>query len=271
MFKKILVIVIAVGIISGGVFMVKKIIGNKPPVTSEGKVILRGNSSSQARELEASGDLLGARDIYQKLINESSNSNDISRLEKKVEELNIKLLFSSTLTPGSILYEIKPGDTLTKIAKLYKTTIDLIMKSNNLANANISPGRKVKVWNTAFSITVVKSQNRLMLKANEEVFKTYIVSTGSNNSTPIGNFKIINKLMNPTWFKAGAVVPAQSPENILGTRWLGIDVPSYGIHGTTMPGDLGKQVTAGCVRMANADVEELYTIVPVGTEVTIVD
>jgi len=66
-------------------------------------------------------------------------------------------------------------------------------------------------------------------------------------------------------------VPAGSPDNILGVAWLGFDLPGYGIHGTTEPQNLGKQVTQGCVRMANTDVEELYTIVPVGTEVQIVD
>ncbi|MFA6610376.1 MAG: L,D-transpeptidase family protein [Candidatus Omnitrophota bacterium] len=34
---------------------------------------------------------------------------------------------------------------------------------------------------------------------------------------------------------------------------------------------MGKSVTAGCVRMINSDVEELYTIVPEGTEVEILD
>jgi lipoprotein-anchoring transpeptidase ErfK/SrfK len=52
---------------------------------------------------------------------------------------------------------------------------------------------------------------------------------------------------------------------------MGLDLPSYGIHGTTEPQSLGRQATQGCVRMANPDVEELYTIIPIGTEVTIVD
>ncbi|MCU0666368.1 MAG: L,D-transpeptidase [Candidatus Omnitrophica bacterium] len=104
-----------------------------------------------------------------------------------------------------------------------------------------------------------------------EVVKTYTVSTGANNCTPVGTFKIVNKIVDPTWYKAGAVVASGAPENILGTRWMGLDLKSYGIHGTTEPKNLGKQVTAGCVRMANPEVEELYTIVPVGTEVTIVD
>ncbi len=103
------------------------------------------------------------------------------------------------------------------------------------------------------------------------MIKTYVVSTGKDNSTPAGTFKIVNKLDSPTWFKAGAVVPADDPQNILGTRWLGFDLPGYGIHGTTDPGSLGSQVTQGCVRMSNPDIEELYIIVPMGTEATVVD
>ena len=183
----------------------------------------------------------------------------------------MRLLFSNTITPGSVLYEIKAGDNLTKIAKEFKTTPELIEKSNSLSADKIIPGRKIKVWKVPFSILVDKSQNILILKAGEEVFKTYIVSTGTSNSTPVGTFKIVNKLPNPTWFKAGTVVPPDSPENILGSRWMGFDLSGYGIHGTTDPQSLGKQATQGCVRLSNSEVEELYIIVPVGTEVAVVD
>jgi len=226
---------------------------------------------NQAKDLQAKNDLSGLKSIYEKLVNEYSNSTEVTNWQKKIDDINIKLLFSPTITPQSVSYEIKPGDTLSKIARAFKTTPDLIKRSNNLSDDRIIPGKKIKVWNAPFSILVDKSQNILILKSGEEIIKTYIVSTGKNNSTPVGNFKITSKLVNPTWFKAGAVVPAGSSENILGTRWMGIDVPSYGIHGTTEPQNLGSQVTQGCVRMSNSDVEELYTIVPMGTEVTIVD
>jgi len=226
---------------------------------------------AQARSLEAKGALLDARKIYQGLVSEFFNSNEVMNWQKKIEEMNIKLLFSPVITPKSILYTVKPGDTLAKIANEFKTTADLIIKSNGLASDKIIPGAKLKVWTVPFTILVDKSQNLLFLKSGEEIFKTYIVSTGKNNCTPVGNFKIINKLLNPTWFKAGAVVPADSPDNILGTRWMGLDLAGYGIHGTTIPDSLGKQATEGCTRMSKADVEELFTIVPVGTEVTIVD
>ncbi len=236
-----------------------------------GKSVSLSNLLSQARLSEMESNLLEAKYIYQKIINEFPNSSEVMSWQKKLEDINMKLLFSQVLTPKSALYEIKPGDTLTKIAKEFKTTTDLIMKSNNLADGKIFPGRKIKVWTSLFSILIDKSQNTLILKSDEEVIKTYVVSTGKNNSTPVGNFRITNKLINPTWFKAGAVFPAGSPENVLGSRWLGFDLPSYGIHGTTEPQTLGKQVTQGCVRMLNAEVEEVYSIVAVGTEVSIVD
>lgn len=226
---------------------------------------------NQAQELQIKGKLLEAKQIYQRLIDEYPNASEVINWQKKLEEINIKLLFSSVITAKSVAYEVKPGDTLTKIAQEFKTTPELIMKSNNLSSDKIIPGRRLKVWTHPFSIVIDKSQNILILKSDEEIIKIYTVSTGVNNSTPSGTFKIINKLINPTWFKAGAVVPPGSPENILGSRWLGFNISGYGIHGTSDPQILGKQATQGCIRMSNADVEELYTIVPIGTEVIIID
>jgi lipoprotein-anchoring transpeptidase ErfK/SrfK len=228
--------------------------------------------SSEAKKTEEAGDLVSARSAYQKLINDYPNSREVMDWQRRFEDLNIRLLFSPVITPKSIEYEIKPGDSLDKIAREYKTTVELIMKSNNLSSENIFPGKKIKVWTAPFSIVVDKSQNTLILKSNEEVIKTNTVATGLNNSSPVGTFKIIEKIVNPPWYKpGGGMIPAGNPQNILGTRWLGLDKEGYGIHGTTDPQSLGKQATAGCVRMLNAEVEQLYSIVPKGTEVTIVD
>jgi len=47
--------------------------------------------------------------------------------------------------------------------------------------------------------------------------------------------------------------------------------PGYGIHGTTEPESIGYQSTEGCVRMRNEDVDELYSIIPIGTPVTVIN
>lgn len=267
--KIILGIVIALILgLGAAIFFGKR--GACPISSGKGRASLAG-LLSQAKDLQGKGEFLAAREAYVKLLNDFTNSNEAANWQKKIEELNIRLLFSSSVTPKSALYEIKSGDTLTKIAREFKTTPELIARSNNLTDSKIIPGRKIKVWSAPFNILVDKSQNLLFLKSDDEVVKTYIASTGKNNSTPTGTFKITNKLVDPTWFKSGAVISPGSPDNFLGSRWLGFDLASYGIHGTVDPQSLGKQVTEGCVRLSNRDVEELYIIVPAGTEVTIVD
>lgn len=225
----------------------------------------------KASSYEEQGQWNQARDIYLDIIKNHPSDSSVAVVQNKLVNANIQLLLSNLEDPYSFMYEVKPGDSLAKIAKQHHTTIELIQKSNHLSGDKIRPGMKLKVAKAHFSIVVDKSQNQLTLKADEEIFKTYMVSTGVNNSTPVGTFTLTNKLPNPTWYKAGAIVPPDSPQNILGTRWLGISQPGYGIHGTTDPLSIGKQVTSGCVRMLNSEVEELYTLVPVGTEVTIVD
>jgi lipoprotein-anchoring transpeptidase ErfK/SrfK len=269
--KKILIFIIIAVVAIGAIFVFlssKKINNKVAQITGHSSARAL---SSQAHKLEAKGSLLEAKLFYQKLVNDFPGSSEVTDWQKRTEDINIKLLFSPVLTPKSIIYQIRPGDTLNKIAREHKTTTELIMKSNNINDALIVPGRKIKVWSVPFNILVNKSQNVLLLKNDEEIIKTYIVSTGKNNCTPVGTFKIVNKLTNPTWFKAGAVVAPQSAENVLGTRWMGFDLAGYGIHGTVEPKELGKQVTQGCVRLSNTDVEELYSIVPVGTEVTIIE
>lgn len=226
---------------------------------------------SQAAAQEAKGNLLEAKCLYEELVNDFPNFPQVVDWQKRVGDLNIRLLFSSAITPGSRLYEIKSGDSLAKIAKKFNTTVELLKRSNGLLSNKIITGRKLKVRIGSFNIVVDKSQNILILKTDEEVIKNYVVSTGINNSTPTGTFKIINKLVSPTWFKTGAVVPPESPDNILGSRWMGLNLANYGIHGTTDNGTLGQQITRGCIRMSNSDVEELFTIMPVGAEVIIVD
>lgn len=213
-----------------------------------------------------------AKDAYSKVIADFPDFEQISDVEKKLWDVNIKILFSPLATEKDITYKVKPGDTLAKIAARYNTTVDLIMHSNNLKSDLIRPGNRLKISQAKYSVIVDKSQNTLTLKQDDEILKVYTVATGRYNSTPVGTFKIVEKLINPDWYKNGVgIIPADSPKNVLGSRWLGLSEPKYGIHGCASEKDLGSQVTDGCVRMADPEVQELFTILPRGTEVTIMD
>lgn len=227
---------------------------------------------NQAADAQRNHDLLTAQKFYQEIITKYPDAENISTVQKDMEGLSMQLLFSRTAVPGkTVMHEVATGESLVRIAKKYGTTVDFIRRENNLKGDTIHLGQKLRIWTGKFNIFVDKSQNKLYLKDGNDLLKIYSVSTGTNNSTPVGTFKITSKLENPVWFNKGAVVPPESPDNVLGTRWMGFDLAGYGIHGTVEPDKIGQQVTAGCVRMLNTEVEELYSIIPMNTEVVIVD
>ena len=262
-------ILIILGVVVLGLIILAVIFGGKKD-TKENVLIPRVDLS-QAKEVLDSGDLIGARKMYKDAMAQLQDLNKLDQTKKTIEDLNIQIIFSSLVDECSQIYTVKSGDSLAKIANKFDTTVNLIKRANNLKSNIIRPGQRLKVNTCVFSLVADKSQNILLLKRKDEIVKTYIVSTGENNSTPVGTFKIVNKIVDPAWFRVGAVIPAESPENILGSRWMGFDVQGYGIHGTTDPDNLGKQVTMGCIRMRNEEVEELFDLIPTGTEIIIID
>jgi murein peptide amidase A len=106
------------------------------------------------------------------------------------------------------------------------------------------------------------------------------VSTGlGTKDTPEGTFRIISKVPFPSYYGSAHLgrrsYPSKHPNNPLGTRWMQINVGHYktrvaiGLHGTDEPNLIGKAVSGGCVRMHNADVEQLFKIFRVGMKVII--
>ena len=226
---------------------------------------------TKALALKQDRKLVEAKELYKQIMSDYPDFEDIEKAEKDLEEINMEIILSNTPAPSAVIHEVQPGDTLGELAKKYGTTVELIKLSNHLKSDVIRVNQRLRMWTGKFDIYVDKSQNILILKSDGEIVKVYHVSTGTENSTPVGTFKVTTKLEDPVWFNRGVVVPPESPENVLGTRWLGFDIPGYGIHGTIEPDTIGQQVTAGCVRMRNNEVEELYSIIPLGTEVIVVD
>ena len=272
-------ILIAVGVVvfillAAKVVLSWKVAAPQKKGTQVSTAVSAANLYQQGMAFEANDELAEAQAAYKKVVSDYSDFDKIEEAQKKLEAVNMRIILSATETPSTTVYIVQHGDSLAKIAKKNNTTIDLIKKSNSLSSDMIRVGAHLRLWKGVFSVYVDKSQNTLMLKSDNDIVKVYSISTGKNNCTPVGTFTIVNKTVNPVWFKEGGkVIPPESPENILGTRWMGFNDPygSYGIHGTTEPEKIGKQVTAGCVRMRNNEVEELYTLLPEGTQVTIVD
>ena len=119
-------------------------------------------------------------------------------------------------------------------------------------------------------IVVSIPDRKLALLEDGQVVKVYRIAVGAPNSpSPSGHFMIVHRVANPTYYTPGAVVPP-SVENPLGTRWIGLDLPHFGIHGTNQPLSIGRRASHGCVRMRNRDAEHLFERVRVGDPVELI-
>jgi L,D-transpeptidase ErfK/SrfK len=116
-------------------------------------------------------------------------------------------------------------------------------------------------------IVISFPDRKLALLEGERVLKIYDVAVGKPSTpSPGGEFQIINHVANPTWYGPEKAV-GPGPNNPVGTRWMGLSKIGYGIHGTNVPGSIGKAASHGCIRMRNHDVEELFELVGVGVTV----
>ena len=118
-------------------------------------------------------------------------------------------------------------------------------------------------------ILVSIPDRKLALIADGRTLKVYPVAVGAHQSpSPEGEFKIVNRVENPTFYKPGTVIEP-GPDNPLGTRWIGLSRKGYGIHGTNVPSSIGKAASHGCIRMRQQDLEELFTLLREGDVVAI--
>ena len=137
----------------------------------------------------------------------------------------------------------------------------------------------------AARITVSKAARSLMaFDANGGIIAFYPASVGSEDtpSPPAGVHKVRNAAANPIYYykpslQLGEMGASRSlkvprgPNNPVGAMWIGLDRPSYGIHGTPEPEEVGLAFSHGCVRLTNWDVVALAHMVRKGTEVVLLD
>ena len=68
--------------------------------------------------------------------------------------------------------------------------------------------------------------------------------------------------------KTKLIIPP-GPNNPVGTAWISLDRPGYGMHGTPNPEQVGRTESHGCFRLANWNAEYLIKLVWVGMPVTV--
>jgi lipoprotein-anchoring transpeptidase ErfK/SrfK len=118
-------------------------------------------------------------------------------------------------------------------------------------------------------ILVSISDRRLAVLESGKVVRTFPISVGAAVSpSPTGEFQIVNRLSNPTYYHPGTVIPPGS-DSPIGPRWIGLSQKGFGIHGTNQPRSIGHAASHGCIRLNNRDIVQFFQMVNVGDTVSI--
>lgn len=200
--------------------------------------------------------------------------------EKKVKFLKLdELVTTENMLKPKQVYEIstyhivQKGESLYKISEMYNVLPGDLVNINNLKDPSlIYPGQPLKIGKVEYGESPLRleidlSNNKMYLYFHDTIIKNYIVAVGMSDHTPPGYYRISYKEKDPALYWYDEYIPPGSLMNGMGTRWLQLSNPQYGIHGTTKPWEIGKRISHGCIRMFNFDVEEIDFLVSLGTEV----
>ena len=149
-------------------------------------------------------------------------------------------------------------------------------------NKTYQAGETITVLNTRSPlkeritrVVASKADKTLYAYNGDKLVATYPTTVGSDSTpSPQGTFKIVNKVKLP-WYKATVGEGAQKkvhmlppgPNSPVGVVWMGLSKPSYGLHGSPKPEGISRQASAGCVRLTNWDVLEVYANIENGATV----
>jgi len=207
-------------------------------------------------------------------------SNDLGRL----------LTVPGTWLGKSLLPRLDYESILELVAEKSQAHMKLIEALNPSAIwTNMTNGASLIIPNTQLPPAAVKA-GFVQIKLGDRILQAFDVATNliaqfpcsigqRVEKRPVGELHVSVVAPNPNYTFDPEVFPESNeglgrklilqpgPNNPVGTVWIGLDKPGYGIHGTPLPEKVGRTESHGCFRLANWNAEYLLKLVTIGTPV----
>jgi LysM repeat protein len=173
-------------------------------------------------------------------------------------------------------YQVRFGETLESIAAQHQLSPEYLARLNRMDPRTLRVGQTLKVLQGPFSAIVDRQTCEITIHAKGYYIIHFPVGFGQEFSTPAGPLHVIGKAKKPECHLADRTIPANDPENPLGSCQLQLanqaNLPiDFGLHGTPDPGLVGQTVGLGAIRLRNQDAELVMDLLPVGGEILIRD
>lgn len=223
-----------------------------------------------AEKLKNEGKLTEARAALTAFIQKYSSGLHVGEAQDLLGDVNTNILLSDYPAPEKKEYTVRSGDVLTRIAGKFKSTPELIMRTNNLSGTMLRIGQKLHISHPEFSILIRRNAKLLYLLDRDQFFKRYHLldeKLPANTSA-----KTTTRVAEIMAWKNGKRVGLASPQFLNSTRWVRLAAAGYVIY--SEPDDahqiLDIPPPGEGLGMAASDVEELSSLVNPKTPVTIV-
>jgi L,D-transpeptidase ErfK/SrfK len=199
---------------------------------------------------------------------------------------------NNTVIGSMKAYKIKGDESLIEIARKFNIGYNEITEANPGLDPFIPGNGKTVQIPTQWLLPAMDSYAGILINLSEmrlyffpkgeksTTVVTFAIGIGDEGKdTPVGKFKVVQKLENPRWVvplsirrerpELPKVVPP-GPDNPLGTHALRLSSKSIMIHGTNRPFAVGRKASHGCIRLYPEDIPLLFQLVPKKTKVTII-
>jgi len=166
-------------------------------------------------------------------------------------------------------YTVQPGDSIETIAAKYDVPPEVLARINGVGGPeDLQPGQQLKVIRGPFSAVVDLENYELTLMLGRRYAGRFPIGVGEDQVRLEGTYTVQSKVPNPPYNGPDGMIPAGDANNPLGELY--IDLGHYvGIHGTNNPAELHRTAGRGTIRLAERDIDDLYGMLSVGSEVVI--
>jgi L,D-transpeptidase ErfK/SrfK len=189
-------------------------------------------------------------------------------------------------------YIVKENESLIEIARKFGLGYNEIIRANPGLDPFVPGPDSSITLPTSWVLPDMESYNGVVINLSEMRLYYFFMHSGSRlvmtfpigigregYETPVGKFKVVEKILNPRWHVPESIrkekprlpkVVRPGHDNPLGSHALRLSMKNILIHGTHMPYGVGRRVSYGCIRLYPEDIKKLFEFVPNRTEVYIV-
>lgn len=228
-------------------------------------------------ETDKAGDPFATRAAFESFIERNPQSTRIDEAKNRLGEINTQLFFSPQPSPEKQVYNVRPGDVLNKVARITKTTPELLMRVNGLKGTMLQINQQIYYTPTEFSLVISRKTKKITVLNHGKFFKQYAIRSlptprGSPKKAAAAPPKLQGRVTEKVaWGASGGRVIFTDKEFEGATHWINLSNAGYTIYAEP---DANSAVRAnkpptGGIGISPEDAAELAVLLTKGNPVTI--